>query len=120
MCAFSMLRNIKSNLLFFDSDTKRSKYFHDCHADQCAHNGNSDGDNDTDDLSGKKMEVTKHQAVPLSDTVDGGLAKQTCRDTSPDTADTVASEGIQSVIDFSVSSLQELRQSSRSGLPGYQ
>ena len=99
-----MLCYIQTDLFVVLRYSEFRKDTYDTGADQCAHYGNDDRYDDTDDLCAEQMEISVHETVPLSDGIDIASGEKTCGDAAPDTADSVTSESVQRIVNIRTSS----------------
>ena len=95
-----MLCNVEAADFIFFLNAKLRKDTDDADTDQGTGNCDCDRHEDTDDLGNEKSCFTEYKAVPLSNGVDRTLSEQSGCNTSPDTADAVASERVEGVVDF--------------------
>ena len=100
VCVLAVLGDIQSELLFLRSYAKRSEETDNTCADQRADNSDYDGNCNSFQLCYKQAVVSEYQAIPLSSAVDGTLSEKSGGDAAPDTADAVASESVESVVNF--------------------
>ena len=83
-------------IVFFRSEFR--KQTDDSRADQRSGDGYCDGHQNSRNLNRKEMEISKDQTIPASHWIDGAVGEDTCGDTSPDTADSMAAESVQRLI----------------------
>ena len=95
-----MLGDIKADQLFLRLYPQFCEYADNTDADERTHDCDCDGDQDADDLSGKKSGLAEYKAVPARYGVDGALSEESGGNAAPYAADPVASERIQRIVDL--------------------
>lgn len=95
-----MLGSIHANQFFLGFYTQFGEDPDDTGTDQGADHSHCNGDADAGQLSQEQVYVAEDQAVPLGNRVDVAAGEQAGGDAAPDTADAVAAESIQSIVDF--------------------
>ena len=96
----AMLCDVKSDHFILLINTKFCKDADDADTDQRTDNCDSNRYKNTYELCSEKFCLAKYKSIPPGNRINGALSEQAGCNTAPDTADAVASECVQRVIDF--------------------